>query len=898
MCRFTILLIVVSFDLFFSCAHCSGGLTLTAEKNVVRIANGVQRVSFRRNDQGAFRIETSVRQYKSWKVFFDARRPLIEGPIFAFDLTDYSIIEDSKEQVEVQFRGPGKTPGTTWKLSVQARADSPLIFFRIASHLKSDMAILGPQPTVALWMKKGTPRLKIDQGPVSQLGDRYRVPFNYGFPAAYLWDGGREAAIFFDMTPMTWMSGKGVFRFNDIQIKSLSRNGQTGLGLHPRSLYGSRIHAGEVVIPFYLYSGWKTTEPSKFEAIHRMIQVFAPLHPATSQFPTNTFEGGPVSWELFAQKFVFDAMHKNVTYGELHSTYVDRPLDLVKLGDRMIVHPTRYFTKKKQVKSHWSGMTINHHLVPWNLYTRLIPGPQAREFAKLKIEALPRFYDHRTKIISGGTEQPRHFFSKEHSWQSMIYYQDRMQIYEALAAEDFNPAIAGKMLMGMTGLMDLAHNVKYVFPTFYDPKTKQPVDWQNDTKLGDVREPLTVGAYSYVLVKAYEVTGESLYVKEAIRSLNHLMRKMTYTEDNKYYKTTYKEAADMPICSLIGNAYGAVGAYKLYQLKGDRYLRSYSQRFLNGLVRLTYWYEDNTDAISRELRNAGLFIPFGGGTAATTLETTQANLCMIWMLKHDRENSLYSLMLKLTNLNRINSFYFYPATFGPASHRIAPRLRRDIGMYFPMEPLYGLECQYSTDDPNASALYMAGTSLWNWWMYEALAVADISSLMVLNLDSLDDYEKALTSAQRNLIVFNPTDETVDYSLKMKNLAKGDYTLTISDRGGRQKASQKYSETQLTNGIPMSPLTSMDHLRLTLRHSNAKSMFARIEKEHRARNSLSHAYEKLQERAGERKHRLPAGLEKKFKLAMQAYREKNHTSALSMAESIIKQLRAGDRASRR
>ena len=94
--------------------------------------------------------------------------------------------------------------------------------------------------------------------------------------------------------------------------------------------------------------------------------------------------------------------------------------------------------------------------------------------------------------------------------------------------------------------------------------------------------------------------------------------------------------------------------------------------------------------MNRELRHAGLFYPYVGASCTTPWETTEANLCLAWLLAHDTDSPLVPLLLKLSNLNRINSFYFYPAVYGPATRALTPSGTRS-GPYFPIEPLYQLE---------------------------------------------------------------------------------------------------------------------------------------------------------------------------------------------------------------
>ena len=83
---------------------------------------------------------------------------------------------------------------------------------------------------------------------------------------------------------------------------------------------------------------------------------------------------------------------------------------------------------------------------------------------------------------------------------------------------------------------------------------------------------------------------------------------------------------------------------------------------------------------------------------------------------------------------------------------------------------------------------MAGNAIWNWWLYEALAEASDRQIMALNTASLDGYEEAISGAERNLIVFNPTPTRRDFTLRWKHLRRGSTASTsINEREPRQRS---------------------------------------------------------------------------------------------------------------
>ena len=366
--------------------------------------------------------------------------------------------------------------------------------------------------------------------------------------------------------------------------------------------------------------------------------------------------------------------------------------------------------------------------------------------------------------------------------------------------------------MGLEGLIQYAQQVNYVFSVYYDPFSKQPVVFQESPGLGAIREPWSVGSYSYIMLRAYELTGESKYLTEAQTAMNTLMTTMSYTESNSYYTATYSDPMEMPVMELMGNSYGAVAAAKLHRLTNESKYLTYQRDFLNVLLRMTTWFEDQTDARSRDVRSLGLFYPFVAAPTPTAWETAEANLCLAWVLKNDRTNSRAPLLARLSNFNRINSFYFYPATFTPNIRSINPSLRTDVGQYFPTENMYTLEFPSgSGGSPSQTAIYMTGLGMWNSWLYEALAAATDRSILVLNLASLEDYEQSLRCASREFLVCNPADTTVSTTITNQALEVGTYQVTVTDPSGAVLSTTNQTHSQLLAGFPDDPEFATGHL---------------------------------------------------------------------------------------
>ena len=855
---------------------------LQTSPQAITIGNQLQRVAFTRDGSDRYMMSTSTLHGRQWVPLFNASKPIVSGSCFDLIPTEAKVVSNTSAKKSVKLSGVHTNPDYPWDIYVESSADSPLISFRITCHLPADLTLPSPQPSVALWMPEARPSVAIDQGPESIYGS-LGTPHCLGFPAAYLWNNVTEAMVFFDMTPATWMAADGVMRFLDVRVGTQSADGQTGLGLHCSKLTGSRIRSGDMVTQFYLFSRARAVKPTSMQALDAMVRIFAPLHPAVSVFPRNYADGGKVSWAQFAQKTVTDLMVKDITVARIKAPWTDGPLSLAEPSSEMVVHPGHTSTAAN-VQNEWDFSTVNNHLSAWCLYSQLNPNSSQDELLKLKVGALARFYDPVAGMIRWGTRQPEHIGDMEMTWQNLYFHIETLRTIGAAPADDVDPAVVGRFLLSTRQLIEYAHKSDYVFPQWFNPYKLTPLVQNDVPKLWTVREPWQVGSYAYVMMKAYQISGDRVYRDEAAASINKLMNTMQYSAANEVYKREYKDAVEFPITELFGPAYGAIAAYDVYKATGDsKYLR-YSRDFTNILLRLTFWYEDETDPISRELRNAGLFYPHGGAHVATPWETTEAHLCITSLLKHDTSSPIYGLLLKLANLNRINSFYFYPAA---CSDAVLGERPSGIGQYFPFEPFYCLEG--NGGHRGKTAAYMAGMSMWNYWLYEALAKATDDDVMVLNLDSLDEYASALSGVSRHFIVFNPNTSSRKSKVMFSHLSTGNYKLVTQYAQGKPQ-SKTHTNTALSAGITLT-LAPQNYCLLTLTRAEPMVKAAATTLQKQALNRLSCMYEQVQLTTGKTPGRsdLPV-LQQKYASAMKAYHSHNYANALKITDELASMIR--------
>lgn len=855
-------------------------LGIERKSDSIELRHGDQRIVFNRGDAG-YVLSTFVRNNDRWEPLFDARRPIISGAEFNLAASDCEIVADEPNRKVLRLRGTRSDPTYDWDLLVEARAQRPMTKFTFTAHLKSALQLSAPEPTIAFWMNRPSAELTIDQGPSSIYGSA-GIPHNLGFPAAYLWDAGKEAVVFFNFTPMTWFSQRGVQRFYDLQIMNRAQDGATGIGMHTLKLSGKQIPAGDMVIEWHLYSASRPTKPTKLQALDTMIRVCAPEHPATSVFPRDRVADRDVSWTDFARNAIDDLMKPKVGTWTAPANWTDEPMRLVDPVTEVVGHGGTADGTSGDFSCN------NNHLSPSILFARVTDDAGKLDFARRLVRCLPLYYDPKAQMIRWGTREPPQVGEFEMSWQNFFFNVETLRSSDAMPLADFNPAINGRFIMGADSLVRFAHNVDYVFPQWLNPYKKVPVIQQDVPKLGKVREPWQAGTYAYLMLKAHELTGKPEYLQEAKESIDTLLTKMRYTESNDVYTRSYIDPVDFPITELFGQTYGIVAANRIYeQTRDERYL-NYSRAFLDTLLRLTFWSEDETDPISRQLRNAGLFYPHCGAHLCCPWETNEAYIGITYAIEHDRTNPILPLLLKLSNLNRINSFYFYPATFTPDVAALDPKRRQDVGLYWPIEPFYGFEAQGG--QRGNTAAYMSCNALWNYWMYEALATADDRDVLVLNTDILDNYEEAVRGAERHLVVFNPTDSPRKFSVRLNAVRSGKYEVDFDDGAGKSPEKRSADDAELRKGLALQ-LQPMQYERLTIRHEQVEQMKQQVAAARGAQRALSFAYARLQQvgtAAGEKSasdERL-SKLRQAFIDAQKQYRDANYRAAEKMGREVV------------
>lgn len=749
----------------------------------------------------------------------------------------------------LEMRGPG------WSLRTEANLGGPAIRFVLTVNLEKPVPITGE--TTLLGVLVPNAKVTSDQGPMSIYGGNI---YGAGFPVSYAWQPGVETAVFFDLTHATWFGPATPRRHLDARVVARPLESGSELGFRSFAGHSTQIGPGQIKLIWHVATRASQTQPSRIEALARSVDLVSPLHPA-QKAPKSLG-----SWKEYAKDLIA-TLRRSDARAVIDRPWNDGALGLVPPIQKVVTHPSHV----GQLGSDFS--TTNNHLSPSLLYLRVNPNNADLELARQKVNQLPIYFNDKGKFIGWN---PYGTGSLAMSWQTLWFAIETLRASEVSEPGEFNPSVAGRFLMGAQGLEELAKKNAYAFPQWWYPESKLPAIQNDVPELGVVYEPWQVGQYAYILTKAHEIDKDANKLAEAKRSLGALFETVRFQVKSARYERSYSEPADFPIAELFGNAYGAVASYKIHAITKDHKFKEYGRRFLATLLRLTPWYEDQIGPVASDLSSLGLFYPHGGAYNPTPWETTEANLCIAWVLANVPDAPYRKLLVQLSNLNRVNSFGFFPANWSPTVQKHAG-LEAMKTLFLPIEPFYTFEAPGG--HTGAPILY-SSTSLWNYWLYEALAKCSNPAIMVLNLAPLGGYEAALSGVERRFLLHNSSRKMEECRLQMNGLPKGSYLVERLAVGGwstlgRFDSSELEKGTAVGVGLGPNAVTE-----IRVRNLDPK-VSSRVAAQTATQKVLASAYARLHLMPVERSLPLAAG----FKKAMDLYRSNRLSEAKKTAELL-------------
>jgi hypothetical protein len=875
---------------------CLADVSARVDQDHAFVANARQRVEFSRAPDGLLRLSTFVLRGNEWTPLFDGQAPVVQGQDFDLQPGEVRLLESSSRRAVLEASGEQPQWGFPWELQVEANDETDLIRFSLVCHIVTPLTLAGLEPQFALWMTRPTVALAVNQGPGSICSGSADAQWGNSFPAAYLWDQGVEAAIFLDMTPMTWMSHRNLFRFHDCRAQVFAEGGRTALGLRVVKRNFHEVLPGDLRFEAYLHAQPCPERPTRREALRRLVDVFAPLHPRQAAPFRLGPEGKAPSWEDFAEGVASDLRLRGVVWDDIpllaDGQWRDEPMFPEDTVDTLRVS-TDYAVgsacdsrwSRTDVSSAWDFSTCNNYLAPLAAHERLHPDAALRSFIVAKAQSLPLFYDPNAGLIRHGTRHPEHIGDKEMAWQNLMFALETAKTARTLAPENCSPRLTGRFLMGVDGLIGLAHHVDYLFPQWFDPYTKSAAPQADVPELGIVFEPWQAGTYAQVMCEAHAVTGDERYLKEAQAALARLFEGPGFRVANERYDVTYDDLVDYPITEVFGNAWGVAAAYRIYRLTGDERYGRYSDGFLDSLLRMTYWYESELrdDPKDLAMRTAGLFRNHDGAFTGSPWENSEVYLALLQRIREEPEPR--APLLQLFSLYRTNSFTYFPAVFPPEAMP-CDALRAGPAGHLPIEDAYTHE-HGGANGAMGRSIYMSGIALWNDVLFEAFAVADDPDTMVLSLDALGAFDAAVASAARSFLVYNPVPEARTTRVRMKALADGDYAVRISGPNAPDTEARS-TAVQLRQGLEVR-LPAGGHLRISVHSASAEALVAEWRLRRQAGDRLAQAYYLLQTAGGRLSASDTAAVRASYRSAESALLAGDTTAATAQADSLAETL---------
>lgn len=868
------------------------GIALNKTEDSVRLDAGNQRVEFTKNADGQYILKTYINKDGEWTAFFDKGTPVIQGKAFGASPTTVKVVSNTDKKKSVLLSGTHPTEGYTFDMLVEVNEGNPLIHFVITNHLPKNLKLTDFEPLIMFW-RTG---ISADKVSINQEVPNYQTVddtahWKSGFPSSYLYTAGMESAIYFNMSPMTWYSmNNGVKRFKVSQVRTIERDGDTGVGMDLRSKNtGMKIAAGDMVTDFYLYGNVKSEAPSKMEALDTSVNAFAYGLASTTQWPTNYLDD-TLTYEFYTGKIIEGLMAENVTYKwqtPRGGTWTDAPLYPERQITQVLQRPgyiPNTGLEGNPFQEFWGDWNCNNNtLLPWIAYERIHPDDGQQTLLTRATEGLITYFDRVSSMFRSFDVHPGYEGTGlEFTFQNYFMQQGALWATDLTDPESFDPALGGKFIQAAKGMMDLAHNCRYVFPQLIDVTRLTPASSMDEKRLGVTYEVWSGCLYAYNMCLVYDLTGDAVYLEEAKTAISKLFTGMDFYV-NSLKEKKYTDPYEFPINEVSTAPWGVAATQWLYRLTGDETYLTYSNYIRNITLRMMNWYESALadDPIDQSIAGLSFFHAFSVTDTTCPWESIMSYMPMLMELKNtDIEPS--QVMLKAYNLFRISAFSFSGASWNPEVIPSASVYQKAVSAYYTPENYYNAETPTMPGLYGANS-YMSNSIMYAYLMYEAYAMADDKEMMVLNLDITDAGLKMANGIERNFIVLNPLAKKTKFSVKFADLKETyQYNLTVTDENGK-KTVKKLTGKNLMKGYSVS-LGSMEYMRMKveLAETDLTDTFTLLRQ---AQIKLMLAYGALQSAAD---FGMTDGLtaqKAQYEAALALYNSKNYTECISTIDAF-------------
>lgn len=832
-------------------------VSVAVDGDSAELSVGGQKIRFSKNSSGQCVLTTYVKKGGQWTEFFDSGLPIVQGRSFNNFPTSCEVDENSAGRKALLLTGHNASKGYSFRIVAEASPDSPLIHFTITYSLNNALVMSGAEPKIMLW-RNGVDanRLTLNQEVPNYQTLDDSVYWKSGFPATYFYTDGMESAVYFDMTPMTWYSMKGgVRRFAVSQARTVASGGMTGSGMDLRgSTDGAVIKGGDMVIDFYLY-GSGASKPTKLDALGTMVDVFGHTLPSSAPWHKNYVDSSRTTYADYVAEITRGLMAEGITYRYQpvkarnggRAIWTDGPLFTERTVSTILQRPGYALKDTSGASSIYGDWNCNNNtLIPWLIFERLNPSAAQRAFVNKGLEGMLTYYDYKTKLIRSFEEQPGYTGNGlEFTFQNFFMQQGTLWASSIQRSEDFDPALGGKFLQSIEGLMALADNCDYVFPQLFYASTLSPAPSIDEPHLGTTYDVWTGAIYSYNMCLAYDLTGDARYLTEAKNALSKLFNGMSFYS-NSLKQRLYTDPYDFPVNEVSSAPWGVAAANLLYDYTGDAKWLAYARHIQNLSLRMMNWFESGLrdDPIDQSVASLALFHAFSVVDTTCTWENIMTYMPMITSFKNI-DLAPDATMLKLFNLYRINAFNFCGPSWNPDTVPTARQYTSSPAGWLAVEDYYSAE----TPTPmgkNGPNTYMSNGPMYNYILFEAYAKAADRGVMALNLDIVDAARKMAEGVERNFIFYNGTSAKSSTKLVFHDLHKdAPYQLTTIDSAGK-KTVKTYTGKALMDGVAC-VLKARDYIRVSLICAD-KAKVSSFKAMHEAQNALVRSYANLQKSA--------------------------------------------------
>jgi len=692
-------------------------------------------------------VRLGVRDGDGWRDVTPWSR-LVAGE--SFGMAGWSV---APEGDSVGFRGTG-TDGVVWQGQVRPVGETGWVCLDVTVTSDGFPINRGrPEPELVLDLGPLPPYDRGDQvwfTTVVENPTRWGATRGNDFPACYVYDPylGAEIEMFFDMTAMAWMGPDTMARFLDYRCgweRDYAAGARARFGLIGERSSGGRFPAGRQRFVWYVLArhrperpagaGGAKRLPTEAEALVRLVDDCLLLPPWPEEPPAERL----ASWEDAAHGTARDLMDtdhcwRRDGHGEHLTGYVDGRSEawvaaLEARGGRFDG------TGPCLDAATWA-------LGPLDQLARLVPdarwdGLRERCWGFVSRElALPRCH-----AMSGTSDRPRPIGT----WQYVYQVADAWH----LCAARGEAGLAERLKAEVDDVMiPLATQCAYLFPLEFDKSTLG--------RTGPGHNHPVAGLFALLMLDLYEHHGDAAYLAHAKAALRTLLNLPIDDVSQEVF--------------LMAHAVDA--ADRLSRLDAGGGWQEARRYFQAQLLRMMYWYDDQTTPAGAAATHRGLFQACATISYPAFLENIEVDARLAATVT-TADDPL--AVLRILDLGRRANLAYLPALTA------VPHPDLPLG-HIPLEELPMLE--------GAGAgfigqeIYGAGMVFRAHLLWDALAYADRPEIQVVNASPY--WGPPAGKGGHVFVVHNPTSSPQAFQIRLPIAGAGRVGVT-SDLTTRHRA---------------------------------------------------------------------------------------------------------------